>query len=109
MDSGKSRLLFLMILAELMCVAMGNLVFQVHHKYGGRGQGKAALGALRAHDSRRHGRMLSAIDFQLGGDGSPTNAAYVDLICFSFSFSFFFCFLPSYSVNIQRLDLCVET
>ncbi|KAH6757854.1 Eukaryotic aspartyl protease family protein [Perilla frutescens var. hirtella] len=76
MDSGKRCLLLfsvLLILAHLMCVVMGNLVFEVHHKYGGRG--KAALGVLRAHDSRRHGRMLAAIDFQLGGDGSPTNAA----------------------------------
>ncbi|XP_057801632.1 aspartic proteinase 36-like isoform X1 [Salvia miltiorrhiza] len=78
MDSGKRCLLLfsvLLILAEVMCVVMGNLVFEVHHKYGGRGEGMAALGALRAHDSRRHGRMLAAIDFQLGGDGSPTSAA----------------------------------
>lgn len=80
MDSWKRCLLLypvLLILAELMSVVTGNLVFEVHHKYGGRGEGMTALGALRAHDSQRHGRMLAAIDFQLGGDGSPTSAAYV--------------------------------
>lgn len=77
MDSGKRCLLWFWALLILAEVVAGNLVFQVHHKYGGRGEGAAALGALRAHDSRRHGRMLSAIDFQLGGDGSPTSAAYV--------------------------------
>ncbi|KAG8380320.1 hypothetical protein BUALT_Bualt06G0003400 [Buddleja alternifolia] len=78
MDSGKRCLISIFVLffsVELMWVVKGNVVFEVHHKYGGRGKGKAGLGELRAHDSRRHGRMLSAIDFQLGGDGSPTNAA----------------------------------
>ncbi|PIN01837.1 Aspartyl protease [Handroanthus impetiginosus] len=78
MDSGRRCLLWVLLLSflvQLMFVVKGNVVFQVHHKYGGRCKGKAALGALRAHDSRRHGRMLSAIDFQLGGDGSPTSAA----------------------------------
>lgn len=79
MDSGKRGLVCVWVLVLLFLVHLvkGNLVFEVHHKYGGRGRGKAALGALRAHDSRRHRRMLSAIDLQLGGDGSPTNAAYV--------------------------------
>ncbi|KAK6156461.1 hypothetical protein DH2020_010709 [Rehmannia glutinosa] len=89
MDSGRCLLwvLLLLLLIQLICAVNGNVVFEVHHKYGGRSKGKALLGALRAHDSRRHGRMLAAIDFQLGGDGSPTNAAYVFtsiivLICF---------------------------
>lgn len=92
----------LLILAQLMCVVMGNLVFEVHHKYGGRREGAAALGALRAHDSRRHGRMLAAIDFQLGGDGSPTSAAYVsfDLLFFSFSFHSCVCSNVSYLKEI---------
>ncbi|KAK6136356.1 hypothetical protein DH2020_029927 [Rehmannia glutinosa] len=78
MDSGMRCLLWvllLLLLIQLICAVNGNVVFEVHHKYGGRSKGKALLGALRAHDSRRHGRMLAAIDFQLGGDGSPTNAA----------------------------------
>lgn len=80
MDSGRRHLLWILIfllLVELMCVVKGNVVFAVRHKYGGRGLGKAPLKVLRAHDSRRHGRMLAGVDFQLGGDGSPTNAAYV--------------------------------
>lgn len=80
MGSGKRGLLcfwvlVLLFLVHLMSVVKGNLVFQVHHKYGGRG--KAPLGALRAHDSKRHRRMLAAIDLHLGGDGSPTSSAYV--------------------------------
>ncbi|XP_073122600.1 aspartic proteinase 36-like isoform X2 [Henckelia pumila] len=77
MDFGRRRMrwAFLMLfLVDLMCSVKGNVVFEVHHKYGGRGE-KAALSNLRAHDSRRHGRMLGSIDFQLGGDGSPTSAA----------------------------------
>lgn len=94
-------LLFLLFLflVQLMSVVKGNVVFEVHHKYGGRGKGKAGLGALREHDSRRHRRMLAAIDFPLGGDGSPTNAAYVTLdnyfdlymsLCCLCSFKFLF-------------------
>ncbi|KAG8390740.1 hypothetical protein BUALT_Bualt01G0115000 [Buddleja alternifolia] len=75
MDSGRRRLLCVVVILSLICMVNGNVVFQVHHKYGGRGKGKAPLAALVAHDSQRHGRMLSAIDFQLGGDGSPTKAA----------------------------------
>lgn len=77
MAMGTRCLFFLFIMVRLMCVVKGNVVFEVHHKYGGRSRGKAALGALREHDSRRRGRLLGAIDFQLGGDGSPTGAAYV--------------------------------
>ncbi|XP_055828615.1 aspartic proteinase 36-like [Solanum dulcamara] len=51
----------------------GNVVFNVEHKFGGRGG--LGLKDLKAHDVRRHGRMLSATDFQLGGSGSPTGAA----------------------------------
>lgn len=69
--------LLLLILAQLLCAVMGQLVFQVHHKYGGRGEGEAELGAMRAHDLRRRGRILAAIDFQLGGHGLPTNESYV--------------------------------
>ncbi|KAL0317575.1 UNVERIFIED_CONTAM: Aspartic proteinase-like protein 2 [Sesamum angustifolium] len=75
MDSRKSCLLAVLLLLQLICDVDGNVMFEVHHKYGGRAKGKATLEALKAHDSRRHGRMLAAIDFQLGGDGSPTDAA----------------------------------
>ncbi|KAK6137832.1 hypothetical protein DH2020_028435 [Rehmannia glutinosa] len=78
MDSRRRSLpwvLLFLLSVELICVVKGNVVFEAYHKYGGRGRGKALLRELRAHDSRRHGRMLAAVDFQLGGDGSPTNTA----------------------------------
>ena len=75
--------LLLLILAELMCCAIGHFVFEVHHKFDG--EGEAVLGAMRGHDLQRHGRSLAAIDFQLGGHYSPTLHAYV-----SHSFVFFF-------------------
>lgn len=74
--------LVLLILAELMCCAIGHFVFEVHHKFDG--EGEAVLGAMRAHDLQRHRRSLAAIDFQLGGHYSPTLHAYVSL-----SFGFF--------------------
>ena len=80
-DSGGRRCfgvsLILLLLIEVVCVKGNNVVFQVHHKYGGAAKGKAPIGVLKAHDSKRHGRVLAGVDFQLGGDGSPTNTAYV--------------------------------
>ncbi|PKI66910.1 hypothetical protein CRG98_012673 [Punica granatum] len=50
--------------------ASGNVAFQVHSKLKGR---ERSLSALREHDSRRHGRLLSAVDFHLGGNGNPSD------------------------------------
>ncbi|CAA2994292.1 aspartic ase 2 [Olea europaea subsp. europaea] len=69
MNSRRHLLLFLLLTVK------GNVVFKVQHKFGGRGKGVEALRALKAHDSGRHGRLLSAVDFQLGGNGKPTDAA----------------------------------
>ncbi|XP_022864630.1 aspartic proteinase-like protein 2 [Olea europaea var. sylvestris] len=74
MNSRRHLLLFLLLI-ELICAVKGNVVFKVQHKFGGRGKGVEALRALKAHDSGRHGRLLSAVDFQLGGNGKPTDAA----------------------------------
>ncbi|KNA09451.1 hypothetical protein SOVF_153530 [Spinacia oleracea] len=49
----------------------GNAVFKVEHKFKGRDR---TLKELRAHDARRHGRMLDTVDFALGGSGVPTDA-----------------------------------
>lgn len=76
MDS-KRRLVLFLLLIELIFLVKGNVVFKVQHKFGGRGKGVEALRTLKDHDSGRHGRMLAAIDFQLGGKGKPTDAAYV--------------------------------
>ncbi|KAM1169415.1 hypothetical protein ACFX13_031910 [Malus domestica] len=54
--------------------ASANFVFSVSHKFNGR-DGRS-LSELKAHDSRRHGRILadsaSAVDLQLGGNGRPS-------------------------------------
>ncbi|KAK4786435.1 hypothetical protein SAY86_003124 [Trapa natans] len=47
----------------------GNVAFQVHSKFKGS---QRSLGAMREHDSRRHGRLLS-VDLPLGGNGSPSS------------------------------------
>ncbi|WCJ38857.1 Eukaryotic aspartyl protease family protein [Euphorbia peplus] len=51
----------------------GNVVFEVKHKFAGR---ERSLSALRAHDARRHSRILSTadIDLPLGGNGHPAEA-----------------------------------
>ncbi|KZV47661.1 aspartic protein-like protein 2-like [Dorcoceras hygrometricum] len=71
MDCGRKAmilvLLMMLLLVDVMCMVNGNVVFEVHHKYGGRGVMEGALSALREHDSQRHGRMLASIDFHLYG------------------------------------------
>lgn len=61
---------FIVLLVLLGYVKGENVVFNVEHKFGGRGG--LGLKDLKAHDVLRHGRMLGAADFQLGGNGSPT-------------------------------------
>ncbi|CAN6227644.1 unnamed protein product [Urochloa humidicola] len=46
-------------------------VFQVRRKFPPGGGGD--ISALRAHDGRRHGRLLAAADVPLGGLGLPTD------------------------------------
>ncbi|XP_010549874.1 PREDICTED: aspartic proteinase-like protein 2 isoform X2 [Tarenaya hassleriana] len=46
-----------------------NLVFEVRNKFAGKREKE--LSALRAHDVRRHARLLSAVDLPLGGDSEP--------------------------------------
>ncbi|CAH9067183.1 unnamed protein product [Cuscuta epithymum] len=66
-------LALLVVLCAAFTDGNSNLVFKVKHKYGGRGS--SVLRELRAHDSSRHRRMLAAVDFKLGGNGQPTDAA----------------------------------
>ncbi|KDP26880.1 hypothetical protein JCGZ_18038 [Jatropha curcas] len=65
-------LMGVMVFAELGFVS-GNLVFNVQHKFAGR---ERSLSALKAHDARRHRRILSEvdIDLHLGGNGHPAEA-----------------------------------
>jgi len=50
-------------------VVTGNLVFPVQHKFKGR---ERSLSALKAHDVRRHSRILYDVDLKLGGNGAPS-------------------------------------
>uniref|UniRef100_A0A5B6YK01 Putative Eukaryotic aspartyl protease family protein isoform 1 n=1 Tax=Davidia involucrata TaxID=16924 RepID=A0A5B6YK01_DAVIN len=75
MDLRRGRLVLIVFVLQLClastCVS-ANVVFKVHHKFGGR---EKSLAALRGHDARRQGRILSAIDLPLGGNGHPTDTA----------------------------------
>ncbi|KAJ8421889.1 hypothetical protein Cgig2_009608 [Carnegiea gigantea] len=53
--------------------AYGNAFFKVEHKFKGQ---KRTLKELRAHDARRHGRMLGSIDLPLGGNALPSDAGF---------------------------------
>lgn len=57
--------------------ASANLVFEVHNKFTFFGSRERSLSAMRSHDVRRHGRLLSAIDLPLGGNGNPSDTGSV--------------------------------
>lgn len=52
-------------------MASGNAFFRVENKFK---EGMRDLKELRAHDARRHGRMLGSIDLSLGGNALPSDA-----------------------------------
>ncbi|KAE8673719.1 Aspartic proteinase-like protein 2 [Hibiscus syriacus] len=61
-----------MVVGELSSGCLGNvLTLNVKRKFAGRGKD---LSAMRAHDMRRHGRLLSTVDVDipLGGNGHPS-------------------------------------
>lgn len=71
----KGTLLLLLILAvELCSVVNANLVLSVQRKFKGP---HTSLSAIKAHDSRRRGRFLSAVDVELGGNGLPSATGFV--------------------------------
>ncbi|EXC29956.1 Aspartic proteinase-like protein 2 [Morus notabilis] len=53
----------------LFSSASANFVFPVEHKFKGK---ERSLSALKDHDVRRHRRILSAVDLELGGNGLPS-------------------------------------
>lgn len=65
-----------LVLAFAFPGVSANYVFPVEHKFKGKSR---SLSALRAHDTHRHGRILSAsaVDMQLGGNGLPSSAGLV--------------------------------
>ncbi|KAI4364665.1 hypothetical protein MLD38_020723 [Melastoma candidum] len=77
-DQGRPRSALLGLVAVLLVSAFpppaeadgNNIVMQVHHKFKGR---RGDLVSMRSHDSARHGRLLSSLDLQLGGNGSPSD------------------------------------
>jgi len=68
-------MLVAILLAEICCVANENLVFPVERR-------KRSLSAIKAHDARRQGRILSAVDLNLGGNGLPTETGFVSFASF---------------------------
>jgi hypothetical protein len=79
-----AALLFLLLPALLPAVgsvsgAAAAGIFRVRRKLpaGVGGDTGANISALRAHDGRRHGRLLAAADLPLGGLGLPTDTGYV--------------------------------
>ncbi|CAA6659818.1 unnamed protein product [Spirodela intermedia] len=60
-----------LLLFSSASVAGKSAVFHVRRRFTGR---EGGLGELRAHDSRRHGRILAAVDLPLGGLGLPSSA-----------------------------------
>ncbi|CAA7041801.1 unnamed protein product [Microthlaspi erraticum] len=62
-----SRILRIVAVVSMVMIqsASGNFVFNVKHKFAGRGK---QLSELKSHDTYRHARMLANVDLPLGGD-----------------------------------------
>ena len=89
--------IIIIILLDLSWVAhaTANLAFPVVHKFKGR---QRSLTALKAHDDRRRGRFLSAVDLSLGGNGLPSEIGFVSRSAASFQTNIIF--------NVEHLLLC---
>lgn len=61
-------MVLLVVQLGLVSFSLGNVVFKVQHKFAGRLRN---LTEFKAHDARRHSRLLSAVDLPLGGNGHP--------------------------------------
>lgn len=69
----------LVLLLFSLSIVSATGVFKVKHKFVGRGR---SLSDFRAHDMRRHGRILGAADLPLGGSSLPTEAGWENF-CYS--------------------------
>ncbi|XP_027352062.1 aspartic proteinase-like protein 2 [Abrus precatorius] len=67
-----------LFVVQFCCFANANLVLHVERKFKGPNQ---SLREIKAHDTRRHGRFLSAVDVPLGGNGlaSSTGLYYTKI------------------------------
>lgn len=85
----RMRLILLggLLFFALFARVSANFVFPIEHKFKGKDR---SLGALKAHDARRHRRILSAVDLELGGNGLPSETGYAFSLFFQFRFIFFF-------------------
>ncbi|XXG78145.1 hypothetical protein AAC387_Pa08g2150 [Persea americana] len=61
----------LILLVFSLSLASATGVFNVKHKFVGRGR---SLSDFKAHDAHRHSRMLGSVDLPLGGTALPTEA-----------------------------------
>jgi hypothetical protein len=80
----------LILVIQLCCffvASNANLVFPVERKFKGPHH---SLDAIKAHDDRRRGRFLSAVDVPLGGDGLPSSTGFA--FFFPLPFSLFMLF-----------------
>lgn len=94
MDLRKTLILFSLLfiinlLQKQQLAVSANLVLDVKHKFGGA-RNPGGLKHLRAHDAKRHARLLlassaTAVQLPLGGNGLPTEAGslfYFIYCCF---------------------------
>lgn len=91
-------MVLLVVQLGLVSFSLGNVVFKVQHKFAGRLRN---LTEFKAHDARRHSRLLSSVDLPLGGNGHPAETGFVFtfLFCinhFQLLSCFFFCFVLYY-------------
>ncbi|XP_074292358.1 aspartic proteinase 36-like [Silene latifolia] len=70
MNLSQFLLVGLCIWQASMVYVYGNAIFEVESKFKGR---KRTIMELRAHDLRRHGRLLATLDLPLGGNGQPSD------------------------------------
>ncbi|XP_030540752.1 aspartic proteinase 36-like [Rhodamnia argentea] len=66
-----AAVLCLAVLCLASVAAADNVVLEVQHRF--KGRRGSLLGAMRSHDALRHGRLLSAVDLPLGGNGIPSD------------------------------------
>ncbi|XP_059665606.1 aspartic proteinase 36-like isoform X2 [Cornus florida] len=71
MEFRRGRLVVLIVFVLQLCLVSANFVFNVQHKFAGR---ERSLSAYKAHDIRRHGRVLAGVDLPMGGNANPNTA-----------------------------------
>lgn len=106
MDPTRSPVSFLFFAFVSVSVVSATGVFKVHHKFAGR---EGSLSDFKAHDARRHGRILGVVDIPMGGIGLPSEAGCVPLCNSNFSESLInrFTVIPSLSNLVDLLNYSI--